>query len=167
METLLTPDFGLSLWTITIFLILVAILGRYAWKPLLKTLQDREDGIRRAVADAAEAKLTVESLKAQLEKELAASYARAQAMLAEAQADAAKVRDRLIKEAESEAQRLMEQTRRQLEEEKARLSRELRQEVVHLSVQVAEKLLHHAVDAHEQESLVQGFISEIDGARKN
>jgi F-type H+-transporting ATPase subunit b len=162
METLLTPDKGLIIWTIVSFLVLVWILGKVAWKPLLKALKDREDGIRKAIDDAAAARQGAEELKAQYERELASAQEKAAGFLLQARNESQKVREQMVREAEAEARRLTEQTRRQLEEEKVKISRELRQEVATLSVKVAEKLLQHSVTAKDQEALVQGFIKELD-----
>jgi F-type H+-transporting ATPase subunit b len=162
MEHLLQPDPGLIIWTIVIFLGLVSVLKKFAWKPLLEALRKREEGIRKAIDDASAARQTADQLKAQYERELAQAQDKAQGFLVQARGEAQNVRDQMIKEAEAEARRLSEQTKRQLEEEKAKLSRELRQEVAGLSVRVAEKLLHHAMNAKEQESLVQGFLKDLE-----
>jgi len=162
MENLLNPDTGLIIWTIISFAALVLLLGKVAWKPLLASLKEREDGIRKAIDDAASAKLTADQLKGQYEQELAKAQDRAAGILSQAQAEGQKVREQLLKDAQAEVRRLTEQTKRQLEEEKSKLSRELRQEVAGLSVRVAEKLLRHSVNAKENESLVQGFIKDLE-----
>jgi F-type H+-transporting ATPase subunit b len=167
METLLTPDKGLIIWTIVSFAALVLLLGKVAWKPLLAALKEREDGIRKAIDDAAGAKLSADQLKAQYEQELAKSQDKAAGLISQAQAEAQKVREQMLKDAEADARRLTEQTKRQLEEEKAKLSRELRQEVAGLSVKVAEKLLRHSVNAKENEALVQGFIKDLEKEAHN
>jgi len=161
METLLTPDKGLIIWTIVSFAALVWLLSKVAWKPLLAALKDREDGIRKAIEDAASAKLSADQLKTQYEQELAKTQDQAAGILSQAQVEAQKIREQLLKDAEAEARRLTEQTKRQLEEDKAKLSRELRQEVAGLSVKVAEKLLRHSVNSKENEALVQGFIKDL------
>jgi F-type H+-transporting ATPase subunit b len=167
METLLNPDKGLIIWTIVSFAVLVLVLGKFAWKPLLAALQEREEGIRKAIDDAASAKLSADQLKAQYEQELAKAQDKAAGMLSQAQVDARKVREQLIKDAEADALRLMEQAKRQLDEEKSKLSLELRQEVAGLTLKVAEKLLRHSVNAKENEALVQGFIKDLEKEPKN
>jgi F-type H+-transporting ATPase subunit b len=167
METLLTPDKGLIIWTIVTFVALVWLLGKVAWKPLLQALKEREDGIRKAIGDAASARQSAEQLKAQYEQELAKAQDKAAGMMIQAQAEAQKMREKMIKEAEAEAHQLTEQTKRQLEEEKSRLSRELKQEVAGLSLRVAEKLLKHSVNAKENEALVQGFIKDLEKEPRN
>ncbi len=162
MEYLLTPDKGLIIWTIVTFACLVLLLSKVAWKPLLKALADREEGIRKAIADATGARQSAETLRGQYEQNLAQAQAKIQDMLKQAETDALKVREKLMKQAEEEAHRLSEQSRRQLAEDKEKLSRELRQEVASLSVKAAEKLLRHAMNAKEQEALVQEFLKDLD-----
>ena len=162
MDRLLQPDIGLIVCTAITFLALVAVLGKFAWRPLLAALQRREEGIRRAIADAHSARTTADQLKAQYEQELAKAQEKAAQMLAQAQAESQKLREQMLKDADAESRRLKEQTQRQLEEEKSKISRELRQEVAGLSVRVAEKLLRHSVDTKENEALVKGFMQDLD-----
>jgi len=93
METLLTPDKGLIIWTIVSFAALVWLLSKVAWKPLLAALKDREDGIRKAIEDAASAKLSADQLKTQYEQELAKTQDQAAGILSQAQVEAQKIRD--------------------------------------------------------------------------
>jgi F-type H+-transporting ATPase subunit b len=166
MENLLNPDKGLIIWTIVSFAVLVLLLSKVAWKPLLQALNDREAGIRKAIDDAASAKASAEQTKVQYEQELAKAQDKAANMVQQAQAEAQKLREQMLKDTETESRRLIEQTKRQLEEEKAKLSRELKQEVAGLSIKVAEKLLRHAVNAKEQEGLVAGFMKDLDKESK-
>src|SRR5882724_2965176 len=162
METLLNPDKGLIIWTIISFIALVLLLSKVAWKPLLKALQDRENGIRKAIEDAAQAKQSADQIKAQFELELAKAQDKAAAMISQATSEAHKVREQMLRDTEAESRRLMDQTKRQMEEERLKLSHELRQEVAGLSVRVAEKLLKHSMNAKEQEQLVPGFLKDFD-----
>jgi F-type H+-transporting ATPase subunit b len=162
MENLLNPDKGLIIWTIVTFFVLVLILSKVAWKPLLAALQEREDGIRKAIDDAAASRQSAEHMKTQLEQELAKAQDKAAQMLSQAQGEAQKLREQMLKDTEAEARRLTEQTKRQLEEEKTKLSRELKADVAGLSVRVAEKLLRHSMNAKEQENLVAGFMKDLE-----
>ncbi len=162
MENLLNPDTGLIIWTIVSFAVLVLLLGKVAWKPLIQALNDREAGIRKAIDDATSAKVSADQIKAQYERELTLAQDKAAGFITQAKEEAQKLRDQMMKDAEAEARRLSEQTRRQLEEEKLKLSRELREEVASLSIRVAEKLLKHSVNAKEQEGLVAGFMKDLD-----
>ena len=162
MERLLQPDTGLMIWTVVTFLCLVFVLKKFAWKPLLQALNDREAGIKRAIEEAQAARQAAEQIKAQYEKELSQGQEKAQLLLAQAANDAQKVRERLIKEAEADAQLLAEMTRRQLEEDKNKVVRDLRKEVAGLSILAAEKILRHSVNQKMQDELLQDFFEDLD-----
>lgn len=162
METLLTPDKGLIIWTIVTFMVLVFVLGKVGWKPILEALKSREEGIRRAIEEAQAARQAAEQMKASYEKDLAAAQAKAQAMVTQAQAEAQKLREKLMKDAEADVQRLRDQTQRQLEEEKAKLVRELRKEVAGLSILAAEKLVRHTMSPKVQDELLEDFFKDLD-----
>jgi F-type H+-transporting ATPase subunit b len=162
MERLLQPDFGLILCTAITFLLLVAVLGKFAWRPLMAALNEREAGIRRAIEEAQSAKLSADQLRAQYEKELGQGQEKANAILAQTSAEAQKLREKLLKEAEEEAQRLSANNRRQLEEEKEKVLRDIRKEVAGLSIRAAEKLVRHSMDPKTQDELLQGFFDDLD-----
>ena len=162
MENLLTPDKGLMIWTVVTFAVLVFVLGKFAWGPILAGLKVREDGIRKAIDDAESAKKTAEELKARYEKDLADAQIKAQSFITQAQAEGQKLREKLMKDAEADAQRLTEQTKRQLDEEKAKLVRDLRQDVAKLSVMAAEKLIRHQMTPKVQDELLGQFFNDLD-----
>src|SRR6185312_6973111 len=131
------PESGLIIWTIATFLILLVVLGKFAWGPMVKTLADRESAIRRAIEEAEAAKISASQMRDQYEKDLSHGQERIQALLKQATADAQLIRDKMLKEAEEEAQRLKQQNKRQLEEEKENVLRDIRKEVASLSVLAA------------------------------
>lgn len=166
MERLLQPDTGLMVWTVIIFLGLVFVIGKFAWKPILQALNEREAGIRRSIEEAQAARQTAEQLKVQYEKELAEGQSKAQVLLNQAQAEAQKVREQIVKQAQEESERLSAQTKRQLEEEKFKLVRELRGEVASLSVKAAEKLIRHQMNQKVQDELLQEFFKDLEKQTK-
>lgn len=169
MEHLLTPEKGLIVWTIVTFLGLVAILSKAAWKPLLKTLEEREAKIREDLEAAARAKAQMEQLKSDFDRERLEAEAKTQIMLKQVQNDAIKAREEIVKAAHGEARDILEKTKRQLAEEKERLSKELRQEVSDISIAAAERILRKNLDAKSNERLVEEFLNELpqkkDGGR--
>src|SRR5262249_13022591 len=103
MDRLLQPDIGLIICTAITFLVLVAGLGKFAWGPLLATLKEREEGIRKAIEDAQSARTSAEQLKAQYERELAQARDKAAGFISQAQGEAQKLREQMLKDAEAEA----------------------------------------------------------------
>jgi len=167
LEKLLNPDTGLMIWTVLTFAVLVFVLGRFAWKPLLESLAAREDRIRADVKAAEEARLAAEKMRNDYQDQLAAVEGKTRELIARAQAEADRLREDMVKTAQGESVKLMEKTRRQMEEEQRRLVRELRTEVADLSVAAAEKLLRQAVDKSVKEKFVRQALSDFDKMSKD
>jgi F-type H+-transporting ATPase subunit b len=161
MENLLTPEKGLIIWTIVTFIVLVFILGKVAWKPLLTALRDREEGIRKAIEDAMSARQSADQLKLQYEKELASSQEKAYAILKQTEAEAQKLREKILKEAEEESLKIMANAKSQIEEEKTNALRDLRTQVSKISIQAAEKLMKHSMNQRVQDELLEEFFKDM------
>jgi F-type H+-transporting ATPase subunit b len=165
MEHLLDPDTGLVIWTIATFLLLLVVLGKFAWGPMVKTLNEREMSIRRAIEEAEAAKIAASQMREQYEKDLAHSQEKIHELMRQATIDAQQVREKLVKDAEEEAQRLSALSKRQLAEEKEKVLLDIRKEVAAISVQAAEKLIRHSMGAKAQDVLLQGFFDDLDKRR--
>ncbi|MBI4056553.1 MAG: F0F1 ATP synthase subunit B [Elusimicrobia bacterium] len=162
MEKLLSPDIGLSIWTAVAFLLLVVILGKVAWKPIIQALEEREHALKAEREATEAARRSAEELKAVLDRELAKVQQRTQEMLAEAQKEGAAQRESVIRAAQEEAARLTEKTRAQLEGEKNRLVQDLRKEVAGLSTLAAEKILRKSIDASVQKTALDEFFRDLE-----
>lgn len=167
MDTLLNPDIGLLIWTIISFLILVGLLKRFAWGPLLSAVEAREAAMREERERAERARREAEEIQRRLEERLAGAQAEAKEVLAQAGRDGEALRARLRQDAESESKAMLDRTRTQLEEDKRRLVAELRREVADLSVQAAERLMSKSVDKGVQKSVLDQFFGELDKAGKH
>ncbi|MGQ0643938.1 MAG: F0F1 ATP synthase subunit B [Elusimicrobiota bacterium] len=167
MDKLLNPDFGLMVWTVVTFLLVAFVLGRFAWKPILRSLDEREEGLRSVARAAEEARRGAESLKADYDRQLADMQARGQEMLQAAQKDAQRLRDEMLKAAQDESARLAEKTRKDLAEEQQRLVQDLRSDVVGLSVKMAEKLLRSSLDKKVQDKFVEDALAELEKTSKS
>jgi F-type H+-transporting ATPase subunit b len=139
-DTLLSVEPGLLIWTIIIFVILLLILKKYAWGPLLKSLNDREQGIKDSVEKA-------EYLKQEAEKILAQN----KALLAKADEDSR----RIITEGKELAEKL------RIEREKVAALNTLKDEIANLAVQAAGKIIDENLDAQKQKKIIDGFINKI------
>jgi F-type H+-transporting ATPase subunit b len=126
------------------FLLLVVALNAVFFKPLMKSLDDRDNYIRSTQTGAQERLANAENMAKQYEKELADTRRQAQKVIADAQADAQKIAAQQIAEAQQEAQVQREQTQRELDEQKATAMQSLEQQVDGLSRQILDKLLNAA-----------------------
>ncbi|MFA6030050.1 MAG: F0F1 ATP synthase subunit B [Elusimicrobiota bacterium] len=163
MDTLLNPDPGLYIWTVVSFLILVGLLKAFAWGPLLKAVEEREERLRAERESAEAARRDAERIRSELAAQLAGHEARQKQALAEALREGEALRSRLKDDGEAEARRIVEKARGQLEEEKARLIGELRREVAALSVLAAERLVRKSVDKDVQKRVLDEFLGEVGG----
>lgn len=159
--SLLTPNVGLIFWTLIVFGLLIALLSKYAWKPVAAALSEREQSIdasiRRAEAALAEAKqIQSDNDRARREAE-----ADARRMLTEARTAAETT---AVQEREKMAQQLnamKAQAQADIDRQKQSLKEELRAEVVDLAMQAAEKILRERIDAPKQRELVDGFLATL------
>jgi F-type H+-transporting ATPase subunit b len=162
MDKLLSPDVGLMFWTIVTFLLLVALLKRYAWGPLLAAIAEREMRLKSDAAAARQAREESELIKAELSAQLAQAAARREELLARAAKEGEAVLSRFKAEAEKQARALREKTVAELSREQERLVRELRREVADLSVRAAEKLLRRSVDPAVEKRVLDDFIEDLE-----
>ena len=167
MDTLLNPDTGLVIWTVATFLCLVFLLAKFAWKPLLSAIEEREAGIKSDVDRAQAARADSERIKAELDAKLAGLEAQGREMLALAQKEGEALRQDLRSAAEADARKIKERTAAELAEEKRRLVSELRQEVATLSVLAAEKLVRKSVDESVRKSVLDSFFKDLEKQKAN
>jgi len=162
MNPLVTPDPGLFLWTIFVFLALVAALTIFAWKPLLKALDARQESIRKSLDDAQAAKRELERLQTESAEILRQAHSEAEGIVSKSWSDAEKLREEMKQKARAEADTIMKEARRQIELETGRALREIRGEVANLSVAIASKLIQRNFSKEDNDRLVQETLRQMD-----
>ncbi|MDO1502225.1 F0F1 ATP synthase subunit B [Winogradskyella maritima] len=158
---LITPEFGLVFWTLITFLILLFILRKFAWKPILGAVSDREEGIKDALASAEKARQEMENLHADNERILQEARAERETMLK----DARDMKNKMIADAKEEAQtqasKMIEQAQAAIESEKKAAMAELKNHVAGLSVQIAEKVVRNELSNKDKQlQLVEEMLGE-------
>lgn len=167
MDKLFTPDAGLMVWTVLTFLLLLAVLGKFGWKPMIDAIEDRERRLHEERKAAEAARTEAQRIQADMETKLAGLDAKSKEILAIASKNAEALRAKHTAEAQEEAKRITDKARAELEEEKRRLVHELRKEVASLSVLAAEKLLRKSVDEGVQKNVLDSFFKELEQKRTN
>jgi F-type H+-transporting ATPase subunit b len=162
---LVQPDPGLYIWTIVTFLLLVALLARYAWRPLLEALERRQESIRKSLDDAQQAKQELERLNVESQRILSAARAEADQVLSSTRSDANRFREELKQKAQAEAAGIAKNAEKQIQMETARALQQIRTEAVDLSVAIASKLLERNVSREDNERLIEETFKEIDARR--
>lgn len=160
---LVTPGIGLIFWTTLFFLILLFILGKFAWPAILTAIRARNESIKQALDAAEKAKKEMAKLHADNEKVLAEAKAERDAMMKEAK----QMKDMLIADAKEkagvEARRLVVNAREAIQAEKKAAINDLKIQVANLSLDIAEKILKTKLeDSKAQKELVAKLINEAD-----
>ncbi len=159
---LLTPALGLFFWTLVVFLIILFMLKKLAWKPILKAIKDREDSIEEALKSAESARSEMSQLQsgiAEAKKEAAAERDR---IMKEATEMKNSILDQAKKDAQSEARRIVDDARDAILKEKAAAMADIKSQVASLSIEIAEKVLAKKFeDQGEQNALVEEYLKTV------
>lgn len=143
------------------FLVLVAILYKFAFKPITQALKDRADGIKKSLDDAKAANEEAERRLKEYSDKLAGAHKEGDAVREKARQEALNEGQRLITDAKDEAGRLLEQGKKDIESEVKKARQQLREEVVNISLQVTEKVLEKKIEAEDHKKLVGEYISKM------
>jgi F-type H+-transporting ATPase subunit b len=161
MELLFDINPGLIIWTIVSFLVLLAVLGKYAWKPILKMLGEREDQIRSALEQAERARTEAAEMIKQNEKNLARAEEEYQKMIREGKALAEKLKDEIVAKAKQQAQHELKQASEEIQRSVDAAKLQLRSEIADLAVQAAGKILEETMDEKTQKKLADSVMNQL------
>jgi F-type H+-transporting ATPase subunit b len=153
---LVTPAIGLMFWTVVIFVLLLIILKKFAWKPILKAVDDRNNSITEALSSAEKAKAEMEQLSANNEKILQEARLERDLIIKEART----VKENIVSEAKdkasSEAEKIILSAKEQISNEKMKAMTELKNEIADISIQMAEKIIKSELkDEKSQKKLIE------------
>ena len=152
---------GLIIWTWITFIVVLFILRKVAWGPLLKSVEDREKNIVNAIESAKRERSEAEKLLAEQKTAVAQARQEAADQVRKTQAELEKFREELMGKARKEADDLKAEARRTIDEERVKAVSDLRGEAVRLSLQVAEKLIAEKLDDAKHQALAQQFVGDL------
>ncbi|TDE04312.1 F0F1 ATP synthase subunit B [Flavobacterium sandaracinum] len=155
-------SFGLFIWQIVIFVGLILLLKKFAWKPILDAVNDREEGIKNALLSAENARKEMQNLQADNQRILQEARLERDNMLKEAR----EMKEKMVADAKNEAQvqglKMIEQAKAAIESEKNAAMAELKLQVSTLSLSIAEKLLKDELSNKEaQTKLVEKLLGDV------
>ena len=161
MENPLTKvDPGLFVWTILVFLGLLAALRALAW------LKNRQDSIAKSLDDAKQARQELERLNVESQRILAEARNQAEAIISQTRDDASRFRDELKQKAQAEAAGIVKNAEKQIALETSRALQQIRQEAVELSVTIASKLLQRNVSRADNERLIDETFKQLEATQR-
>lgn len=159
---LLIPGEGLIIWQLIVFVMLVLLLTKLAWKPIINSLKEREGSIQSALDTAERARAEMAQLKSDNEKLLKEARIERDNMLKEAREVANRMKDEATADAKKSADKIINEARAAINVEKEAAMRDVRAQVALFSLDIAEKLMKKNLSSDkEQKSLVEGFINDL------
>ena len=156
---------GLTIWTAITFLLLVVLLSKFAWGPIVKMLDERERTIREAIEQAKKERAEAERMLAEQTASLQAAQREAAALAARSKQDVEALRADLTAKARKEAEDLVASARTQIQAEKAKALAELKGQVVDLAIEAARRLIESSLDEKAQRALVEEYIAKLPAER--
>jgi F-type H+-transporting ATPase subunit b len=159
---LVQPDPGLFIWTILTFLVLVALLAKFAWRPLLQALDARQQTIAKSLEEAQRARQELERIQRESAQMMAQARSEAEGIIARSRSDAETLREELKNKARAEAAGIVKNAERQIQLETARAVQQIRAEAVDLSVAIASKILRRQVSKEDNQALIEETLRQVE-----
>jgi F-type H+-transporting ATPase subunit b len=151
----------LGIWTLVVFLLLLFILSKYAWGPMLEALRKREDTIRNAAEEAKLARAETERVRAEFKAEMDKAYAEIPKMMDEARRDAQQLHEELRARAQSEIQTERQRLRREIDTARDQALKELQDFAANLATRISTKVLKRVLSVEDHRRLVDEALGEM------
>lgn len=161
MDTLLTIEPGMLIWTFVVFFILLYVLKKIAWGPLLTSLENREKSIKDDLEQAAKARVESEQKLEEHKKLLENAETEARGIVDEARKSAEALRSDIVEKANEQARQMIAQAKAEIEREKETAIQQLRNEVADLAVEAASRIMKESLDDDRHRKLVEDYISNL------
>jgi len=159
-------DIPLGIWSIVVFVILLTVLKKYAWGPILEGLQKREHNIESAVREAQQARDEAQRLRDQLQREVDKAHEKVRDILDEGRRDAQRMTDEMIAKARTEIQAERDRLRREIEMARDQALHELWKQAADLATMISAKAIRRQLSAEDHRRLVDEALAELQGAGK-
>jgi len=161
-SSLITPEFGTIFWTVVTIVILAFLLGRFAWKPLLQVLEERERTVRESLEEAQRARTEAEETLRRNQEMLAQARRETAAVIEQGRREAESLKGEIVTRARQESLDLIEQGRRQIQHEQKAAIEALRTQVADRAIQAAERLISRSLDDKKQRDLVEEYVRSLE-----
>lgn len=162
---LFTVDPGLSVWTIATFLVVLFVLGKFAWGPILGALDAREKGIKDSIDAATQLRQEAQESLEEHRRQLADARRQAQEIVAEGRSAADRLRRDIEEKAREEAERILERTRQEIRRERDVAIEQIRTEAVDLALAAAARILDEKLTEERDRALVKSYLQDIAAPR--
>jgi len=158
---LLNVDPGTIIWTIITFLILLVILRKVAWNPILAMIDERESTIRESLEEAEQARSDAKKTMSEYEEQLAEARKEAHRIIGEGKSAAEKIKDDIVTEARQQKQSMIEAARTQIDAERKKAIQELRDSVATIAVSAASRIIGRQLDAQTHQDIIERSLQDL------
>ena len=159
---LVQPDPGLFIWTILTFLVLLGLLAKFAWRPLLKALESRQEAIKKSLDDADRAKEELARLQQESTKIIEQARIEADSILSRTRSDADRLREELKVRAKEEADTMIRNAEQQIQLQTRQALQQIRHEVGDIAVTIASKLLERNLTNEDNNRLIRDTLRQLE-----
>jgi len=166
-SNLFAGDIGNAVWTLVIFLLVIVVLGKFAWGPLLGGLQQREEFIRRSLKEAKEDRETAEARLQEYEKKLTNAGAEASQIIDQGKREGESLRAGIEEKARDEANKMVERARREIELAKRSAIKDLYATSSGLATEIASRIVQRELNPQDHEKLISDSIKELGNLDRN
>jgi F-type H+-transporting ATPase subunit b len=160
---LVQVDPGLFIWTIVTFLVLLTVLAKFAWRPLLDALETRQNAIRKSLDDAQQAKVELERLHVESGQIIQKARVDAEGIISQSRVDGDRLREEIRSKARTEADHIVKNAERQIQLETSRALEQIRREAVDLSVMIASKIIQRNLSTEDNQRLIDDALKQVEG----
>jgi F-type H+-transporting ATPase subunit b len=159
---LVQPDPGLFIWTILTFVVLLALLAKFGWRPLLKALESREEAIKKSLDDADRAKQELARLQQESAKIIEQARIESESILSRTRSDSERLREDLKAKAKEEADSIIRNAEQQIQLQTRQAVQQIRHEVADIAVQIASRLLERNLAKEDNDRLISETLKQIE-----
>ncbi|GAB4291546.1 MAG: F0F1 ATP synthase subunit B [Ignavibacteriaceae bacterium] len=159
--TLLDINPGLIFWTVITFIILLIILKKVAWKPILTALDQREKSIKESLEKAEMAKKEAERILQENKANLAKASEESGKIIEQGRAYAEKLKSQILQEGKEQSRKMIEEAKEEIERQNQAAFEELRKQVADIAIKAAEKIINETLDQEKQRKIVEKYLNEI------
>lgn len=164
--TWLTPQAQVLIWSWVIFFVLLGLLWKFAWGPIMRALEQRERNIQKTIDDAADKFKEAEAKAAEYEKHIHKAKDEAAEIIAEGKRDVEKLRAEILAETSAESAKTLDRAKREIQLAKQAAVQEIRDRVADLASEMASRVIAREVNAGDHRRFVEQAITEIEASKQ-
>jgi F-type H+-transporting ATPase subunit b len=162
MSEIIMPQPGSIIWTAAVFVVLLLVLRKWAWKPILDALNAREEGIRNNIQQAEKSRREAEQLLQEYRDQLNQARKEAQKLISDASTRAQTLHEQRKQEIEAEARAIIEKARADIDRERQKVVQELRQQVADIAIDAAAKVIERSLKTEDHRDLIDREIDRLN-----